>query len=320
MNFESSASLSKAQLGLLQSMSNAAMEGGIWIDRSKTVDTLAIGCMDDRFWSLFTGLQKNGTTIALRNGGAMVSEMIGEIDLILQQFPTISSINVYTHEDCGAMGYCYKVLTGQVEATTELDKRVVSHMKKRLESVQELTDIASIDLKDLERYNSEFKKSILDAYFAGRVNVPDAELIKKGELALRPEWHAPNDHKDAVILFTPPTNVFTPEQISVMGHGEEKKRAYQVKRTTLFNALPDIALAHQLGIPELRILSFGYDDDERVRNRVVTLRRLAKDDKDKAFLKDMKLSPVYFEEGLKRLQRYEGIPANDQVRRLLHSK
>ena len=319
MDIDQTTNLSSEQLILLQSVSSARNISGMWIDPSKNIDTLAIGCMDDRFWKIFTDLQKGNNVIALRNGGGMVSEMLGEIDLILQALPSIKHIKVYTHENCGAMDYCHKVITGKIDPSSELEKKMVSHMLRRLSTLADL-DITTMTVNDIENFNRDFKKGILDVYFKGRAKVHEAELVGIDSLAKRPDWHDPNVHGDAAVIFIPPTNVYTPEQISIMGLGAEQKRAYQVKRITILNALLDFELAFQLGIKELRLVSLGDADDKRVRERITMLNNLAKHDPQREFLKEVKITPVYFDKAFANLLRSEGISITPGIRKAIHNK
>lgn len=262
---------------------------GFWVNPDSPIEKLAIGCMDDRLWQIFTELQKDGKVLAFRNGGGLVSELLGDIDQALLAFTSIKTISFYTHRDCGAMKIVQKDLTGQMQASADVRGRLVRHIGDRLEALG--IDTKTISLEEVELFNATSKGAILrplERKYPHLVVEP-AKLVEVKDLAKRTA-----EHESALVLFTSPTNTMTPEEITkmVLGQDAANHRVYHVQRPSLLHALPDLGLAFLLGVRELRLVSLGEGQNEKVEGDLRMLEYMAARDKDKAFLKEMKISSV----------------------------
>ncbi|MDE1852037.1 MAG: hypothetical protein KGH69_05135 [Candidatus Micrarchaeota archaeon] len=260
------------------------MSSSFWLpDNGNPIRELAIGCMDYRFCSEFTALQEGHGVVAYRNAGALLPDMYSEIEILLRQHD-ISKVSVYTHSDCGAVSFVYKVFQGEIAPSGEVEARLVRHFEDSIRAIGK--DPADLTLKELEQHNADTKykellpfKSIFSNLSIARAPLADLSgFVKQGT-------------NGAVVLFSSPTNAYTHEGIARMALGDEadSKKVYLVQRPSIMSALTDIEVAHALGIKDLRIVSLGTSQNDHVEGNVRMLMGSRK-----PFLGDMSVSCVPF--------------------------
>lgn len=124
------------------------------------MNTLVISCMDRR---LNTLIEKDyPESIIIRNAGANVNPVIGEIKDIMQD-KDIRKIVVAAHTDCEAMKKVYNVINKSDSAIEDLEQNLISLFR----------GMKFKDINELEKLNLEMQVDKLKNEF------PDLEIIGK---------------------------------------------------------------------------------------------------------------------------------------------
>lgn len=309
---------------------------GVWYDPRIPILEWQTRCMDlskPVLREKFTRMQQDGTVGISANAGGLLSDMFGDLDLILQAFPTITKVSIYTHELCGLVTKAQEALTGQSQPSPNLE-HLVHHLRWRMRAHPELSQYympavgifsSEVTLEVMESFNTTSKKPILDPlavkYKNRGLEIEPGELIKvknTTEPATGPET--------SVLIFTSPTNCATPEQIAQMALGEDApfRRLYLIQRPSALASIADMDVAHSLlqsamaegKKVELKLVSLGHGQDEKVKGDLDMFAFMAERDGNH-FLNGMDRTHVTFQEGLENLRRVQAAPeaVRQRVRR-----
>lgn len=234
------------------------------------IDTIVISCMDRRLSSYLDKEYNNGNTIFLRNAGANARTLANSIKQ-LAIANHIKHLIVLPHTDCGAMGYVYNSIKGELKPSLMIEEALVNQFR----------NIDFEDRADLEEQNADLQRKSLQPVADLLGMDVHADVIDVAKIGV-PE----HSGKHILTLTDPTTSLYEElleryrsEQIGIFD-------SYFIQGRSIKDLSPDISVATGgLHISDVRFIAQAQEQNERFARAIINLQK-------EPFMKGVKLTLV----------------------------